>query len=99
LLISGYSNSELLEVEDKVYKPISFISEVHIPLSIRVSSEHLVKDIDPKDVAYVAFAKYFRCKLWSGNKALRNGLVEKGFTNIINTDELFKLRENKISKK
>jgi predicted nucleic acid-binding protein len=99
LLISGYSNSELLEVEDKVYKPISFISEVHIPLSIRVSSEHLVKDIDPKDVAYVAFAKYFRCKLWSGDKALRNGLVKKGFTNIINTDELFKLRENKISKK
>jgi predicted nucleic acid-binding protein len=99
LLISGYSNSELLEIEDKVYKPISFISEVHIPLSIRVSSEHLVKDIDPKDVAYVAFAKYFRCKLWSGDKALRNGLVNKGFTNIINTDELFKLREIKISKK
>jgi len=99
LLISDYSNSELLEIEDKVYKPISFISEVHIPLSIRVSSEHLVKDIDPKDVAYVAFAKYFRCKLWSGDKALRNGLVKKGFTNIINTNELFKLRENKISKK
>jgi predicted nucleic acid-binding protein len=98
LLISEYSNSELLEIEDKVYKPISFISEVHIPLSIRVSSEHLVKDIDPKDVAYVAFAKYFRCKLWSGDKALRNGLVKKGFTNIINTDDLFKLRENKISK-
>lgn len=99
LLISGYTNSELLEIEDKVYKPISFISEVHIPLSIRVSSEQLVKDIDPKDVAYVAFSKYFRCKLWSGDKALRNGLLKKGFTNIINTDELFKLREAKVPKK
>lgn len=99
LHISGYSNSELLEIEDKVYKPISFISEVHIPLSIRISSEHLVKDIDPKDVAYIAFAKYFRCKLWSGDKALRNGLLKKGYTNIINTDELFKLREIKLSKK
>ncbi|MCX6249674.1 MAG: PIN domain-containing protein [Bacteroidetes bacterium] len=48
--ISGYSSSELLDIEDKVYKPISFISEVHIPLSIRISSEHLVKEIDPKDV-------------------------------------------------
>ena len=63
LLISGYSNSELLHVKDMVYKPISFISEVHIPLTIRISSEHLVKEIDPKDIAYVAFAKYFRCKL------------------------------------
>jgi predicted nucleic acid-binding protein len=88
-----------LEIQDKVYKPISFISEIHIPLSIRIASEHLVKDIDPKDVAYIAFAKYFRCKLWSSDKALRNGLLKKGYTNIINTDDLFKLREIKLSKK
>lgn len=44
--ITGYSNSELLEIEDKVYKPISFLSEVHVPLSIRKSANHLVKDID-----------------------------------------------------
>jgi len=99
LLISGYSNSELLEIKDKVYKPISFISEVHIPISIRVSSAHLVQDIDPKDVTYIAFSKYFRCKLWSGDNALRHGLLKKGFTNIINTDELYKLKEIKLSKK
>ncbi len=61
ILISGYSSIELQNIEDKVYKPISFISDVHIPLSIRMSSEHLVKEIDPKDVTYIAFAKYFRC--------------------------------------
>ena len=99
LHISGYSNSELSEIEDKVYKPISFLSEVHIPLTIRVSSEHLVKEIDPKDVIYIAFARHFRCKLWSGDKALRNGLIKKGFTNFISTDELFKLRDTRLSKK
>jgi predicted nucleic acid-binding protein len=72
ILISGYSSIELQNIEDKVYKPISFISDVHIPLSIRMSSEHLVKEIDPKDVTYIAFAKYFRCKLWSGDKALQS---------------------------
>ena len=97
--ISGYSGSELLDIEDKVYKPVSFISEVHIPLSIRKSAEHLVKEIDPKDVVYIAFAKYFRCKLWSGDKVLRNGLVKKGFTNFVTTDELFKQREIRLSKK
>jgi len=99
ILISGYSSIELQNIEDKVYKPISFISDVHIPLSIRISSEHLVKEIDPKDVTYIAFAKYFRCKLWSGDKALQNGLIKKGFTNIITTDELFKLRDIKHAKK
>jgi predicted nucleic acid-binding protein len=99
LQTSGYSKSELSEIEDKVYKPILFISEVHIPLSIRKTSEHLVKDIDPKDVAYIAFAKYFRCKLWSGDKALRNGMIKKGFSNLMSTDEIFKLRNSKLSKK
>ena len=99
LLKSGYSSIELQEIEDIVYKPIAFISEVHIPLSVWQSSEHLVRDIDPKDVAYVAFAKYFRCKLWSGDKALRNGLFKKGFKNIINTDEIYKLKEIRLSRK
>ena len=97
--ISGYSNAELLEIEDKVYKPISFLSEVHIPLSIRISSKNLVEDIDPKDVVYIAFAKYFRCKLWSGDKVLRKGLIKKGFTSIISNDELFKVRERKLLRK
>ena len=97
--ISGYSNAELLEIEDKVYKPISFLSEVHIPLSIRVSSKHLVEDIDPKDVVYIAFAKYFRCKLWSGDKVLRKGLIKKGYINIISTEELYKIRETKLLRK
>ncbi len=97
--ITGYSNSELLEIEDKVYKPISFLSEVHVPLSIRKSANHLVKDIDQKDVLYIAFVKYFRCKLWSGDKALKKGLIKKGFTNILSTDELYKIREIKRLKK
>ena len=29
------------------------------------------------------FAKYFRCKLWSGDKALRNGITKKGFATIV----------------
>lgn len=55
--IAGYSNSELLNIEDKVYKPISFISEIHLPLSVRKYAERMVKEVDPKDTVYIAFAK------------------------------------------
>lgn len=53
----------------------------------------LVSYIDPKDTPYVAYARHFRCKIWSGDKELANGLLKKGFENIINTNELFSRRQ------
>jgi predicted nucleic acid-binding protein len=58
-----------------------------------------VADIDPKDVSYVAYAKHFRCKVWSGDKSLIQGLLKKNFTRFISTDELFKLRLAKENKR
>ena len=56
----------------------------------------MVKDVDDKDTPYIAFSLFFRCKLWSGDKSLRRGLENKGFKNIISTEELFDLRERRI---
>lgn len=41
------------------------------------------------------FSLFYKCKIWSGDKILRKGLKNKGFKNIISTEELFKLREIK----
>ena len=38
---------------------------------------------------------FYKCKIWSGDKALRKGLENKGFKNIITTEELFEIRETK----
>jgi predicted nucleic acid-binding protein len=38
----------------------------------------LCKDIDPKDAAYVSLAIHLDCKIWSGDKKLRDGLLAKG---------------------
>ena len=86
---------QVRESEFQVCKDITFISEEQIRLSTWLESEKLVADIDPKDTHYVAYSKHFRCKIWSGDKVLMNGLAKKGFTNFITTDELFKWRENK----
>ena len=92
LLISGYSNAELLEIEDKVIQTyfIHFRS-THSPSQLGYLRHIWYNDIDPKDVAYIAFSKYFRCKLWSGDKRIEMVCLKKGFTNIINTEELYKL--------
>jgi predicted nucleic acid-binding protein len=56
----------------------------------------LVEDIDINDVQYVAYAKQFKCKIWSGDKKLIKGLKAKGFTNILTTDELAEIRIKRL---
>lgn len=71
------------------------MSGIHVPEDKWISAESIVNDIDPKDTPYVAFSLFYKCKIWSGDKALSKGLANKGFKNIISTEELFDLRENK----
>lgn len=88
--IAGLSLDQVKEAEFMICRDVTFISEEQIRLSAWIAAAKLVEDIDPKDAHYIAYSKHFRCKLWSGDKALINGLVRKGFKNIITTDELFK---------
>lgn len=97
-LISKMTLTEIATIENKIIKPISFLSGVHIPESKWISAEQLVLDVDSKDTPYVAFSMFFKCKIWSGDKILRNGLITKGFSNVITTSELFELREMKRKK-
>lgn len=92
--ISGLTILQVQEAEFQIYQGIKFISEEQIKISTWEIAEKLVSDVDSNDVQYVAFAKYFKCKIWSGDKALIRGLAKKKFTRFITTDELFKLREN-----
>ena len=96
--ISGLTIDEVQEAEYRVYRDVKFISEEQIKNSTWEVAAKLVADVDPNDILYVAFSKHFKCKSWSGDKALAKGLATKGFSNFITTDELFKIRE-KLSKK
>ena len=94
--ISGMSIDEVMEAEYQICKDIAFISEEQISISNWKSAEKLVADIDPKDAIYIALAKQFKCKIWSGDMKLMKGLARKGFTRFITTAKLYKLRERKL---
>jgi predicted nucleic acid-binding protein len=91
-MISKMKIEEIEKVQFRVLKPISFYSGFHIPESLWIKAEQLVRDIDPKDTPYLAFSLFFDCKIWSGDKALRNGLLLKGVERVITTEELFQVR-------
>ena len=96
LKLSGLTAGNLYEAEFQIFKSISFISEKQISENNWIFASNLVADIDAKDIVYVAFAKQFCCKLWTGDKKLINGLVKKGYDNIVNTNDLYLLRQSKF---
>lgn len=92
--ISKLSLKQIQEAEFQICKDVTFFSPEQINTKNWLSAEKLVADIDPKDIHYVAFAKHFRCKIWSGDKQLMKGLEKKGFQNVISTNDLYNLRES-----
>ena len=91
--ISGLTKAQITEADFRVCKQINFISEEQIKTRHWIAAELLVADIDPKDTHYIAYARQFRCKIWSGDKALMSGLEKKNFHSFISTNELYQLLE------
>lgn len=51
----------------------------------------LCEDVDPKDTPFVALSIELNLPLWTNDKPLIEGLANKGFKNILTTEEIFEL--------
>jgi predicted nucleic acid-binding protein len=51
----------------------------------------LCSDIDPKDTAYLALSIELDIPLWSNDKKLIDGLINKGYKKIITTEKIFEM--------
>ncbi len=85
-------DNSLYEAQRLVYKNINFIDESQIPKVHRLRAYDLVKDIDLKDIVFVAPNRYQESILWTGDKVLIKGLKLKGYDKLITTQEMVKLR-------
>lgn len=94
LEFSSLSDLQLDQAEYQILKRINFTNESLIPFEFWMKAVNLVRDIDMNDVAFITLSEYLNVKLWTGDKVLIQGLKKKGFTNVINTDELFAERMN-----
>lgn len=91
--LTGLSIEQIIESEYHICKNIYFISDLQIPPDTFHYAYNLVKNIDPKDSIYIAFAEHFHCKIWSGDQKLIRGLAKKKYHEFISTNELFNYRE------
>lgn len=96
--IAELDNESFIEIYELVIGNIIVLNHSIADKTSYNEAIELCKDIDIDDVPFIAFAKYLKCKLWTGDKKLINGLRNKGFNNVITTDELFESFLRKTSK-
>jgi len=91
LNISKLSEKELQESKYAIYNRMKFINESLIPSHIWDESEKLINDIDEDDIDFIALSIFIKGYLWTGDMKLYNGLKEKKFKRIYNTNELLNI--------
>ena len=72
------STAQTLELTGERLSLIHFYPDEMLPVEIVNYAIALTNDIDPKDMIYIAFALFFNCRLWSGDKKLIEGIEAKG---------------------
>ncbi len=97
--ISKMPLDDILEAEYQICQLITFISEEQISAECWRTAADLAAGIDEKDTVYIAYAKQFKCKLWTGDKRLQKGLAGKKVRDALTTNDLFLLREQRLSSK
>lgn len=91
--ISNLSDKQLFIAYEFLLSKITFINEEIIPAEIWLESEKIVKNIDINDIDFVALTHFLKATLWTGDKALYEGLKKINFKKVINTQD-FLLLEN-----
>ena len=89
--LSKYSDYELRRVIHVFMQRIRCINATLIPKTTFLKVLGLTSDIDIDDTEFVALTEHIKGKLWSGDKKLITGLVNKKWNKFISTDELYKL--------
>ncbi len=90
--ISKLTDKELQESLFRLFTKIHFINEELISEKIWQKAEKLTADIDIDDTDFVALTYYLKGILWTGDKELYSGLINKGFKKVIRTQELLRKR-------
>lgn len=87
--IARLSDEHFIEVYELILKNITVLNHSIVDKETYTDAFELCKNIDINDTTFVAFSKYLKCKLWTGDKKLIKGLQKKKIENTITTDKLF----------
>lgn len=93
--LTGYTQDQFSEVFQLITSRLIFVDDILLTDNDLNRATELVAGIDPDDALFVALANQLLANLWTGDKKLINGLIKKGYSRTMNTDELYELFLNK----
>jgi len=93
--LARYNDFELYKSISLITSKIRFIDANLIPTKVLMTTQQLLDDIDVDDTEFVALTIHIKGRLWSGDRTLQTGLLKKGWTKFVSTDELYKLIDSK----
>ena len=82
------TEEEQLQFLNNVIQRIQFQQEEIISLHNFFEAYHLCKDIDKKDIPFVALSLELDAPLWTRDNILKEHLISKGFTNFFDENLL-----------
>jgi predicted nucleic acid-binding protein len=86
--ITKLNDNQIDELVFRFIKRIDFIDNDLIGFKYQKQAYDMVKDIDKKDLLFIALSIQTGFKLWTGDKKLMEGLKKKGFDLTIDTKQL-----------
>lgn len=92
-----YSKLDEANLLDSVYttlRKIRLVNESLISPENWSLADDLTKDVDHKDISFVALSLHLDATLWTLDKKLTNHLKEKAFEQVTNTQGMFDMLSN-----
>ena len=92
LKISRYSEKDLNFLKRILLKKLEIIDLESISPMTWEKAIELVKNVDESDAPFVALSMELDAALWTGDKNLTKGMIEKGVDWILNTNDVKEIR-------
>jgi len=89
--LSGHTDEKMDVLMGSILKQIDFFDEAMVEKIYWEEADLLTRNVDSKDISFVALALQTGGKLWTGDKKLATHLKLMGFDGVVNTAELFDL--------
>lgn len=88
---SKLDEPDLLDALYTVLRNIHLVNETIIEPQNWLIADELTKEVDNKDISFVALSLHLGATLWTLDKKLVTHLRKKGFQDVVNTQELIEL--------
>ncbi len=87
--IGKLSEEKFLELYGLILSNVRTLNHLIIPNKYYQSALEICQEIDIDDTPFVAVNDFVDGRLWTGDFKLTNGLIAKGYSKIITTNELY----------